>query len=443
MDSAGDSRSREVLRLAIPAFIALIAEPLFLLADTAIVGHLGTPELAGLGLASTVLLTVVGVFVFLAYGTTAVVARHVGAGSSRGALTAGVDGTWLAVVLGLLVAVPLAALAPGVCRALGGTGAALDAAVSYLRIAAFGIPAMLVVLACTGVLRGLQDTRTPLAASVAGFTANALLNVLFVYGFHWGIAGSAIGTVMAQVGMACWLVLVLWRQVRRADAPLRPHPGRVLRAARGGIPLLLRTLALRAVLLLTTWVATGMGVVVLAAHQVTATIWAFLVFALDAIAIAAQALTGRALGAGDAHEARELTRLMVRWGIWSGAVLGVLVLALHRVLPPLFTSDPQVRAAVSTALVVLALGQMICGYVFVLDGILIGAGDTRWLAGSMAALLVAYLPIIWAVRQFAPAASSPALAWLWIGFTGFLTLRAAMLGWRARGDDWLVLGATR
>ncbi|MFZ1372244.1 MAG: MATE family efflux transporter, partial [Nostocoides sp.] len=215
MDSAGDSRSREVLRLAIPAFIALIAEPLFLLADTAIVGHLGTPELAGLGLASTVLLTVVGVFVFLAYGTTAVVARHVGAGSSRGALTAGVDGTWLAIVLGLLVAVPLAALAPGVCRALGGTGAALDAAVSYLRIAAFGIPAMLVVLACTGVLRGLQDTRTPLAASVAGFTANALLNVLFVYGFHWGIAGSAIGTVMAQVGMACWLVLVLWRQVRR------------------------------------------------------------------------------------------------------------------------------------------------------------------------------------------------------------------------------------
>lgn len=288
----------QVLRLAGPAFLALIAEPLFLLADTAIVGHLGTAELAGLGLASTVLLTVVGLFVFLAYGTTALVARQLGAGSTRGALEAGVAGSWLALALGLAVALPLALLAEPVCRALGGTGAGLAAAVSYLQVAAFGIPAMLVVLACTGVLRGMLDTRTPLIASVAGFTANALLNVLFVYGFHWGIAGSAIGTVIAQAGMALWLARTLLRHVRREGASIHPHPGRILGAGRDGIPLLVRTLALRAVLVLTTWVAAGLGVVPLAAYQVTATIWSFLTFALDAIAIAAQALTGRALGAG-------------------------------------------------------------------------------------------------------------------------------------------------
>lgn len=433
----------QVLRLAVPAFLALIAEPLFLLADTAIVGHLGTAQLAGLGLASTVLLTVVGIFVFLAYGTTAVVARQLGAGSRRGALAAGVDGAWLAIALGLAVALPLAVAAQPVCRALGGSGAGLDAAVSYLRIAAFGIPAMLVTLACTGVLRGLQDTRTPLVAAVAGFSSNALLNVVFVYGFGWGIAGSAIGTVIAQLGMAAWLILALLHQVRPEGAGLHPHPGRILGAARDGIPLLVRTLALRAVLVLTTWVAAGMGVVPLAAHQVTATIWSFLAFALDAIAIAAQALTGRALGAGDPREARELTTLMVRWGIWCGAGLGVLVLAVHRVLPGLFTGDPAVRSAVAAGLIVVALGQVVSGYVFVVDGVLIGAGDAPWLARSMIAVLVAYLPIVLVVRESAPSGAVGAVTWLWVGFTGFMLVRGALLWWRVRSDGWLVLGAAR
>ena len=433
----------QVLRLAGPAFLALIAEPLFLLADTAIVGHLGTAELAGLGLASTVLLTVVGLFVFLAYGTTALVARQLGAGSTRGALEAGVAGSWLALALGLAVALPLALLAEPVCRALGGTGAGLAAAVSYLQVAAFGIPAMLVVLACTGVLRGMLDTRTPLIASVAGFTANALLNVLFVYGFHWGIAGSAIGTVIAQAGMALWLARTLLRHVRREGASIHPHPGRILGAGRDGIPLLVRTLALRAVLVLTTWVAAGLGVVPLAAYQVTATIWSFRTFALDAIAIAAQALTGRALGAGNAPEARALTGLMVRWGIWCGALLGVLVLAVHRVLPALFTSDPAVRDAVAAGLVIVALGQVVSGYVFVIDGVLIGAGDTRWLAMSMSVVLVAYLPVVLLVRALAPGAADGAVTWLWVGFTTFMIVRALMLWWRVRSDAWLVLGARR
>ncbi|CCH75417.1 MATE efflux family protein [Nostocoides australiense Ben110] len=437
------SPSRQVLQLAIPAFLALIAEPLFLLADTAIVGHLGTAPLAGLGLASSALLTAVGVFVFLAYGTTAVVARQLGAGNVRAAIAAGVDGTWLAVGLGLVVAAPLALAARPVCRWLGGEGAALTNAVGYLRIAAFGIPPMLVVMAVTGVLRGLLDTRTPLVVNVVGAVVNVVLNVLFVYGFRWGIAGSAIGTLLVQAGMASALVLVLLRHARADDAPLRPHPGRVLAAAIDGIPLLVRTLALRAILLLTTWVAAGLGVVPLAAHQVTATIWSFLVFALDAIAIAAQALTGRALGAGDARSARELTSLMIRWGIWSGLAVGVVVLALHRVLPALFTDDPGVRAAVAAGLVVVAVGQVLSGFVFVIDGVLIGAGDARWLSMSMCLVLVAYLPMVLAVRAFAPTDPPLAITWLWVAFTGFMLVRAVFLGWRVRSDRWMVLGAGR
>ncbi|MGO4342982.1 MATE family efflux transporter [Pedococcus sp. 2YAF34] len=444
---AGSTQGREVLRLAVPAFLALVAEPLFLLADSAIIGHLGTAQLAGLGVASATLITAANIFVFLAYGTTSIVARQVGAGSERGALGAGVDGTWLAIGLGAVTAVAVGLSAEPLCRLFGASEAALGYAATYLRISALGIPAMLVALAATGVLRGLQDTRTPLVASVLGFTSNIVLNLVLVYGLGWGIAGSAWGTVIAQTGMATGLVVVLVRHARRAGATLHPHPGRVLRAALTGIPLLVRTLALRAVLLLTTWVAAGLGDVPLAAYQVSATVWSFLAFALDALAIAAQALTGRALGAGDVAGARSATALMVRWGLWGGAALGVLVLAVHRVLPLAFTEDPAVRSALAAALVVVALGQPLSGYVFVVDGVLIGAGDGRWLAKAMAATFVLYAPLAIAVHVAGDrllAHGAPwAVAVLWAVFTVFMAIRGLFFHRRVRSDAWAVTGASR
>ncbi|GAA4115284.1 MATE family efflux transporter [Knoellia locipacati] len=445
------SQHREVLRLALPAFLALVAEPLFLLTDSAIVGHLGTPQLAGLGVASAMLLTAANIFVFLAYGTTAVVARQLGAGNRDGAIAAGIDGTWLAVGLGAVTAVVIAVAAGPICRVFGASPEALGHAVTYLRISAISLPAMLVVLATTGVLRGLQDTRTPLAASALGFTSNIALNLLFVYGFGWGIAGSALGTVLAQTGMAAALVVVLMREARRHEVTLRAHPGRILKAARTGIPLLVRTLALRAVLLVTTWVAAGLGDVPLAAYQVSATIWSFLVFALDAIAIAAQALTGKSLGEGDLARTRSVTTLMVRWGIIAGFALGIVLLLLRTVLPQLFTGDPAVQTAIAAALIIVALTQPLSGYVFVIDGVLIGAGDGPWLARAMLANLVAYLPLIlgvhlmgdWLLEEGSARATGNAVMWLWLAFTGFMAIRGVLMWARVRTDGWMVTGATR
>jgi putative MATE family efflux protein len=433
---------REIVRLAVPAFLALTAEPLFLLADSAIIGHLGTAELAGLGVASAALVTAAGIFVFLAYGTTSVVARHLGAGDEGSAISAGIDGLWLALGLGVVTAAPVAAGARPISAAFGASPAALEQATTYLRISAFGIPAMLVILAVTGVLRGLQDTTTPLVASVVGFGANIALNLLFVYGLHWGIAGSAWGTVIAQTGMGLALVGVLLVRSRARQARLRPHPGRILAAARTGVPLLVRTLALRATLLVTTWVAASLGDVPLAAHQVAMTVWSFLAFALDALAIAGQAITGRALGAGDRDGVRVAMAMMVRWGVWGGLGLGLLLAALHSAIPPLFTTDPAVRSALGAALVVVGLGQAVAGYVFVLDGVLIGAGDGTWLAWGMVVTFVAYLPFVLAVRAGGPSGSpSRDVVVLWAAFTAFMVIRAVVLGWRARGDAWMVVGA--
>ena len=438
---------REILRLAIPAFLTLVAEPLFLLADSAIVGHLGTEALAALGVASSILLTAVGVFVFLAYGTTSVVARRLGAGDVTDAVAAGVDGLWLSVGLGALAAVVLAVAAPGLCAAIGGSPGVQEQATIYLRISAIGLPAMLVVLGATGLLRGLQDTRTPLVVAVAGFGANIVLNVALVYGAGLGIAGSAIGTVLAQTGMAVALVVTVVRKAVRLGAPLSPHTAGILGAARGGVPLLVRTLALRGVIIATTVVAARYGDTVLAAHQIVMTVWNGLAFALDALAIAAQAITGKALGAGDVGPARVAASTMARWGVGFGLITGLVLLPLAPFIGRLFSPDPAVVSAAAWAFLVVAIAQWLAGFVFVVDGVLMGAGDTVWLAVAMVGAGVVWVPVtLWASAGGAvlPGGFGQPLAGLWVWFgIGFLALRGVGLWWRFRADDWLVTGATR
>ena len=432
---------REILRLAVPAFLALVAEPLFLVSDAAIVGHLGTPELAGLGVAAVILQTVVGLCVFLAYGTTASVARHLGAGDLRSALAQGVDGVWLAVLIGTVATVLGVVLTPTLVAAFGTGAEVADHAETYLAIAFLGTTPLLVMLAATGVLRGLQDTRTPLLVAVVGNGLNIVFNVVLVYGLDLGIAGSAIGSVLAQLISAGWFLVVVVRAAREHDAPLTPDVAGIRAAAHAAVALVVRTLALRACLLVGTYavtrVGTGDGDVTVATHQVAITLWSFLAFALDAIAIAAQALTGRALGSGDVDGTRALTRRMIRWGWGSGIVAGVGLAAVSPFIGAVFTTDPAVRDLLVPVLLVAALGQPLAGVVFVLDGVLIGAGDGTYLAWAGLVVLAAYAPAaLWA------ATLPHGLVMVWVAMTFvFMGARGALLTWRARGDRWLVTGA--
>ncbi|GAA2721003.1 MATE family efflux transporter [Cellulomonas aerilata] len=440
---------RRILALAVPALGALVAEPLFVLVDSAVVGRLGTAPLAGLALASTVLLTVVGLCVFLAYATTAAVARRLGAGDVRGALTLGVDGMWLAAGLGTVLAVALVLTAPWVVTALGARGDVTGQAVAYLRWSAPGLPGMLLVLAATGALRGLQDTRTPLWTAAGGAVVNAVLNVALVLGAGLGIAGSGLGTALTQLAMGAVLTVVVVRGAVSAGASVAPALGGVVAGARAGAPLLLRTLSLRAAILLTAVVATGLGPAALAGHQVVAAVWGLTAFALDALAIAAQALVGRSLGADDVTATRAVLHRTLQWGTGTGVVLGVAVAASAWALPAAFTDDPAVRSAATAGLLVAALFMPVAGWVFVLDGVLIGAGDGRYLAAAGMVTLVAYAPAAWAVAVWAPDATAGAttggttgLAWLWVAFAGvFMAARAVATGLRARGSRWMVTGA--
>lgn len=427
---------RELVGLALPAFATLIAEPLMLMVDAAVVGHVSTPALAGIGVAGNVLTVVVGLCIFLAYGTTATVARRLGSGDRAGAVTAGLDGLGLGLIIGAVTAVSVSLAAPTIVGWYPADPEVAEQATRYLQVAALGLLPLLTMTAATGVLRGLQDTRTPLWVALGANVINAVLSVTLVHGAGLGVVGAALGTVIAQTLAAVTLVTLVLRRARRERAPWRVRPFGILSAARQGGWLLLRTLWLQIAVTTTTVTATGFGAVALASHQIANALWAFLAMALDAIAIAAQAIIGRYLGAGDAATARWLTRRMLRWGVVGGVGFGLLVWVSRPFYVGLFTPDPAVQQTLAWVLPVIALITPVSAVVFVLDGVLIGAGDARYLAGAGLVALIAYLPLVLTVRHL-----EAGLVWLWVAYCGYMVARMITLAVRSRSTAWTRTGA--
>lgn len=428
---------REIVRLALPAFGALIAQPLYVLADTAVVGHLGTPQLAGLAIANTVLATLYAIFIFLAYGTTSAVARLIGAGDHREAAHQAVQGMWLAVGLGALLALAGEVFAVPLVRLLGAEGAVEANALVYLRISLLGVPATLLTFAGTGYLRGLQNTKGPLVVAIGSALFNLGFELALIYGLGFGIGASAASTVVAEWGAA--LVYLWWvhRAVSAHSVVLRPHARTLRSLLVVGRDLFFRTVALRCSLTVATAVAARIGTVDLAAHQIAFEIWSFLALALDAIAIAGQSITGLRLGAGDGPGARDAGRRMLEWGVVAGVVAGLGVAALRGVLPDLFTDDPAVIALAGFLLLYVAVLQPVNGAVFVLDGLLIGAGDLRFLAKAMVGGMCVFVPAAAAVLVL-----DLGIGWLWAAISLFMVARLVPLAWRFHGDAWVVLGRT-
>ena len=430
--------AHEILRLAVPAFGALVAQPLFTIIDAAIVGTLGTTALASVAVGAQVFSTAAGLAVFLAYGTTSVVARRVGAGQVARGITDGVEGVALGLGLGAVGTIVIWLLAPDLIAWLGTSPAAAPQAIAFLRTICLGLPFVLATMAALGVLRGLQDTATTLWITVAAVLLNAALAAYLVLVADWGVTGSAWATVVAELVATLLFLLVLVRRARHHGASLRPTRSGVLVAARGAVPLFWRTLALRAVLVLAVAVAARLGDAELAAYYATFTIWYLLALSMDALAIAGQSLLGRHLGAGDTATARAVTWQMTRWGVGLGCVLLVAVLAARPWLPALFGSDPAVQAMIAAALIVVAAQQPLAGVVFVLDGVLLGAGDAVFLVWAQLAALAAFAPAAWLVLEV-----GGSVAQLWLALSLFMLARAVAFGLRVRGQAWLVTGATR
>ncbi len=434
---ANRGHDHEILRLAIPAFGSLIAEPLYLLCDSAILGHLGTAELAGLGVAAAILTPAYSVFNFLAYSTTAAVARSRGAGDNITATQQGIAGLWLAIAIGILIVVAGAITAVPLTTAIAPSPRVAHIALQYLHISLVGAPFAMLAFAATGFLRGTEDTKTPLFIALFSNIANLGLEVLFIYGFHWGVAGSAWGTVIAQVLAGAIFVAIVARHAAAARASKRPAWNLIQTSAKVGAHLMLRTASLLGAFLVAAVLAARIGDEQIAAHQVAEQLWILLAFALDSIAIAGQVIVGRTLGEGNEISTRMAANRMLQWGFFSGLLCAAIVLALQGWLPSWFSNDAAVRAQINSLLWIVAAMQPIGALVYVLDGILIGAGDARFLARAMAGAAGVFFVIAAVVT-----ASDGSLQWLWIALFAFVTARFVGLWLRFRGRAWMVLGPT-
>jgi putative MATE family efflux protein len=422
----------QIAGLALPALGVLAAEPLYLLFDTAVVGRLGALSLAGLAIGALVLGVVGSQLTFLSYGTTARSARHFGAGDRARAVTEGVQATWLALGLGALIVVAVQAAAVPVVSAIASRGDIAGTALPWLRIAIFGAPAILVSMAGNGWMRGVQDTIRPLRYVVVGFGLSALLCPLLVYGWlglpRLGLAGSAVANVAGQ-----WLAAVLFGRALLAERGPLPLDRTVLRAQLVmGRDLVVRTLAFQACFVSAGAVAARFGASALAAHQVVLQIWNFLALVLDSLAIAAQALVGAALGAGDAAHAKLVAR---RVTVFSTAAAGLLAAAFaigFSALPRLFTDDRSVLAAIRVPWWFMVAQLPFAGIVFALDGVLLGAGDAAFMrTATVTSALVGFLPLVWLSLVF-----DWGLAGIWSGLTTFVVLRLIFVGWRAISGRW-------
>ncbi|MCL2781700.1 MAG: MATE family efflux transporter [Actinomycetia bacterium] len=432
---AADASTRRLLALTVSAFAVLAAEPSYLLIDTAVVGHLGARQLAGLGVAGALmsLLTIVGTFV--EYGTTARAARWFGAGRTDAAVAEGVQATWLAVGIGVAVVALGELFAAPLTSLLAGDAATARAAESWFRIAVIGLPGVLVVLAGNGWMRGLQRTREPVRIVLVANALSAAASPLLVYPAGLGLEGSAVANVGAQiVGSALFLGAL--RRAARTRCGLRPDRAIIRAQVVLGRDLIVREAAFQVAFLTAAGAASRMGAAQVAAHQIGMQLWTFMALLLDSVAIAAQSLVGAALGGSDAGAARLVAWRVARWGLVAGVGFAALLAAGWLVVPRLFSSSPDVVAQASV-LWPWFVGMMpAAGVVFALDGVLIGAGDVAFMRT---------ITIVGALLAFAPL-NLAALHWhwglggVWAGMTAFILVRLVGMVARTRGERWVVLG---
>ncbi len=427
---------KEIARLAVPALGSLIAEPLYVLVDTAIVGNIGTNELAGLALASTVLLTLHAAAIFLAYGTTGPVARLISGNREIEAGDRSVQGLWLGLVVGVVGAAVLAVAGTPILELLGGSGEVLTAARTYLMVSLPGLPFLLIALAANGSFHGRQDAKTPLLLAIVGAVGNLVIELILINGLGYGIGASALSTVIAQTVVGVISVVLVVRWARSIGASTRPNRTGMLSILATSKALVVRTMSLRGSFTLSTAIAARIGVADVAAHQIALGIWSTLALALDAVAIAGQALTGKWLGVGDKVKARAATRRMIEVDIMVGAIVGLGILVARKPLSELFSDDQAVVSITAFLLIHLAIQQPLNGVVFALDGILIGASDLNYLAISMFGAALVFVAMSGVI-----VATGAGIGWLWAAIAAFMAVRAVPLVARWRNDSWLVEGA--
>ena len=405
-----DRPHRTILALTIPATLSLIAEPVVGLVDTAFVARLGSAPLASLGVGTAAISSVFWIFNFLSISAQTEVAQAMGRENRERAVAIASLALLLGVIFSIGVFILLFPAAPAVSRLLGAEASVETNAVLYLRVRLIGAPAVLVSLIGFGVLRGLQDMRTPLIIATGMSVINIVLDYPLIFGAGsipgWGVGGAAAASVIAQYAGAVWTGLIV---ARRLGIVWHISWADVSALLRVGGDLFVRTGLLTLFILITTRLANQIGPEAGAAHQGLRTIWFMLGYMMDGFAVTAQSLVGFFFGAGAIGLARRAAGLNVLWGIILGGAVGGAMLLLEPYLVALLI-PPDATAVLGRAWLIAALIQPVAALAFVTDGIHWGTADYTFLRNGMlvstgsAALML----------LFVDAAAPHAFEWLWV-----------------------------
>ena len=410
--------ARTILGLALPALGVLAANPLYLLLDTAVVGRLGTAQLAALAAGTTIQSTVTTQLTFLSYGTTARSSRLFGAGKRDAAVAEGVQATWVAVLVGLCLATIIWLFAEPIAFALTNDHATAAQAATWMHVAAIAIPLTLIIMAGNGWMRGIQNTRLPFLLTLCGLVPGALILPVLVHRF--GLVGSAVANVIGMGITATLFLVVLIREHKGSWAPrwVVMRDQLVL-----GRDLILRSLSFQISFLAAAAVAGRFGVATLAAHQILLQLWNFLTLVLDSMAIAAQTLTGASLGKGRVAEARSVGAQATRFSVGFGVVLATIFALFDAPLKSIFTRDGAVLDALVTPWWLLIAMILVGGVVFALDGVLLGASDAAFLRNlTIVSVLGAFLPLTLLSVTF-----GWGLTGIWAGHLASVVLRLSLI----------------
>ena len=414
------SPHKTLLSMSLPVLLSLVAEPLTGLVDTAFVARLGAESLAALGAGTVALSSIFWAFNFLGIGTQTEVAQAYGRQEVERASEIGGLAAALSIAIGVLLTGVGLLVVPYVSTIMGAGDAVHDFASQYIRVRLFGSPAVLVSLAAFGILRGLQDMRTPFRVAVSINILNIILDPLLIYGYgpfpRLGIFGAGLASTISQWVGAFWAVGVVFR---RLGIPERIRLGDVVKLFQVGRDLFIRTGLLTAFFIFSTRAATRIGPDAGAAHQAIRQVWVFTALFLDAYAITGQSLIGFFMGPGRLEQARRVARLVCAWSAATGVILSATMwlgqnLVVRLLLPP------SAGDIFFSAWLMAVVFQPINALAFASDGIHWGTGDFRFLRNVMIAATTFGGIAIYLLDETV----SGALTWIWLITACWITIRA-------------------
>jgi MATE family multidrug resistance protein len=428
-EAAGSSHShvKDIFRLAVPAMLALASQPLLSIGDTAMIGRLGVEPLAARAVGAAIIGGIYWIFAFLSFGTTTLVGYHHGAQDFRACGETYVHALFLALVGGVGVACAGLLFATPLYRLMGAGPAVINEGVPYFRIYIASAPFTFVFFASVGFFRGIQNTRTPMMIAFVVSGIHLLLGYGLIYGNfgfpRLGMIGAGVAAwvgqlVGAAVCMGIFLFsrsMVAYRAIKWRVSLIRLRP-----LFRIGSDLAIRTGALRGSLVFATSCTARMGASVLSAHEIAFQLMLLCSDVIDGLAVAGQALVAKYLGSAQKEAAIAMGKTLIFCGAVAGLIFGIAFLGGQDAIASFFTNSTEVKLLLAAGVILLvAVFQPLNGMVFVLDGLLIGARDTRFLMWAMLiGALGIFVPISWM-----------SLHWGW-GLMGIWTGVGALMSWR-------------